>query len=59
MLRLIIEDVTLVKAAQLVVHARFRGGTRRTLTPPRPTPAWALRQTSPEVVAEIDRLLDD
>lgn len=24
---------------------------------PRPAPAWALRQTSPEVVAEIDRLL--
>jgi hypothetical protein len=30
---------------------------RRTLTLPRPAPAWTLRQTSPEVVAEIDRLL--
>ena len=59
MLRLIIEDVTLVKGKDLVVHVRFRGGATRTLTLPRPAPAWALRQTTPEVVAEIDRLLDD
>ena len=59
MLRLIIEDVTLVKGNELVVHVRFRGGATRTLTLPRPAPAWALRQTSPEVVAEIDRLLAD
>lgn len=59
MLRLIIEDVTLVKGKELVVHVRFRGSATRTLTLPRPAPAWALRQTSPEVVAEIDRLLDD
>ena len=57
MLRLIIEDVTLVKGSALVVHVRFRGGATQTLTLPRPAPAWALRQTSPEVVAEIDRLL--
>jgi len=57
MLRLIIEDVTLVKGKELVVHVRFRAGATRTLTLPRPAPAWALRQTSPEVVAEIDRLL--
>jgi len=57
MLRLIIEDVTLIKGNALVVHVRFRGGATRTLTLPRPAPAWALRQTSPEVVAEIDRLL--
>ena len=58
MLRLIVEDVTLIKGTDLVVHVRFRGGATRTLTLPRPAPAWALRQTSPEVVAEIDRLLD-
>ncbi len=57
MLRLIVDDVTLVKGTELVVHVRFRGGATRTLTLPRPAPAWALRQTSPEVVAEIDRLL--
>jgi hypothetical protein len=38
---------------------RFRGGATRTLTLPRPAPAWTLRQTSPEVVAEIDRLLNE
>lgn len=57
LLRLIVDDVTLVKGKELVVHVRFRGGATRTLTLPRPAPAWALRQTSPEVVAEIDRLL--
>ena len=59
MLRLIIEDVTLIKGKELLLHVRFRGGATRTLTLPRPAPAWALRQTSPEVVAEIDRLLAD
>jgi hypothetical protein len=59
MLRLIVDDVTLVKGTELTVHVRFRGGATRTLTLPRPAPAWALRQTSPEVVAEIDRLLAD
>ena len=39
MLRLIIDDVTLVKGKDLVVHVRFRGGATRTLTLPRPAPA--------------------
>jgi hypothetical protein len=59
MLRLIVDDVTLVKGTELTVHVRFRGGATRTLTLPRPAPAWALRQTSPEVVGEIDRLLSE
>ena len=58
MLRLIIEDVTLLKGKELVMHIPFRGGATRTLTVPRPVPIWALRRTSPDVVAEIDRLLD-
>lgn len=57
MLRLILDDVTLIKGKDLVVHGRFRGGATRTLTLPRPAPAWALRQTSADVGAEIDRLL--
>ena len=59
LLRLILEDVTLIKGPELVVHVRFRGGATQTLTLPRPVPAWAARQTRPEVVAEIDRLLAD
>jgi DNA invertase Pin-like site-specific DNA recombinase len=59
MVRLLIEDVTLLKAKQITVQVRYRGGATQTLTLPLPVPAWALRKTSPEVIAEIDRLLDD
>jgi DNA invertase Pin-like site-specific DNA recombinase len=57
--RLLIEDVTLTKGEQLTAQVRFRGGATRTLVLPRPQPAWATWQTSPELVAEIDRLLDE
>jgi len=59
MARLLIEDVTLLKAQQITAHVRFRGGATQTLVMPLPLPAWALRQTSPEVIAEVDRLLDE
>jgi len=59
MVRLLIEDVTLLRADDLVVHVRFRGGTTQTLRLPLPRPSWQLRRMDPELVAEIDRLLDD
>ncbi len=59
MVRLLLEDVTLIKGTPITIHVRFRGGATRTLEIPPPLPAWALRKTSPEVVAEVDRLLDD
>ena len=59
MARLLIEDVTLSKGEQITVQVRFKGGATRTLSLPLPQPAWAIWQTSPEVVAEVDRLLDD
>lgn len=59
MVRLVIEDVTLLKREEITAHIRFRGGATRTLTLPRPRSAWELRQTNPEVVRQIDRLLDD
>lgn len=59
MVRLLIEDVTLSKGPQVTAHVRFRGGSTTTLTVPRALSAWELRQTNPEVVAEIDKLLDD
>ena len=59
MARLLIEDVTLIKGEQVTVEVRFKGGAARTLTLPLPQPAWATWQTSPEVVAEVDRLLGD
>ena len=59
MLRLLIEDVTLVKGNEITAGVRFRGGATKVLTLPLPLPAWKLRQTSPAVLTEIDRLLDD
>jgi len=58
MVRLLIEDVTLLKAEQLAIGIRFRGGATRSLSIPVPLPACRTWQTPPEIVAQIDRLLD-
>jgi hypothetical protein len=59
MVRLVIEDVTWCTGEQLIAQVRFKGGATQTLVLPLPRPAWATWQTSPEVVAEIDRLLEE
>ncbi len=59
MARLLVEDVTLLKADDLLAHVRFRGGATHTVRLPLPLCSWQLRQTDPAVIAEIDRLLDD
>jgi DNA invertase Pin-like site-specific DNA recombinase len=60
LLRLLIEDVTLLKSAQeITLQVRFRGGSTQTLTLPALQNSWQSWTTPPEVVAEIDRLLDD
>jgi hypothetical protein len=59
MARLLIEDVTLTKGEQLTIQVRFKGGAVRTLISPMPQPSWMIWQTNREVVAEVDRLLDD
>jgi DNA invertase Pin-like site-specific DNA recombinase len=59
MVRLLLEDVTLIKTAEgLTAHLRFRGGATTTLTLARALNAWQLRETSAEIVALIDQLLD-
>ena len=58
MVRLLIEDVTLIKRAQLDVHVRLRGGATRSLSMPLPKPSYEGWKTDPEVVAAIDQLLD-
>src|SRR5215831_19708602 len=58
LVRLILEDVTLSRNDQITAHVRFKGGITRTLTVPVPLNAWQQRATSPELVGEIDRLLD-
>jgi DNA invertase Pin-like site-specific DNA recombinase len=57
MVRLLIEDVTLIKGTPVTAHVRFRGGATTTLAVQPALRAWQLRQTSPDVVAEIDKLL--
>jgi DNA invertase Pin-like site-specific DNA recombinase len=59
MVRLLLEDVTLTKGDAIIAGVRFRGGAIRTLTLPLAQPAWQIRQTSAQVVTEIDALLDD
>jgi DNA invertase Pin-like site-specific DNA recombinase len=58
MVRLLLEDITLVRDDQITLHIRFKGGAAKTLTLPPPPNAWQQRTTSPDVVQEIDRLLD-
>jgi DNA invertase Pin-like site-specific DNA recombinase len=59
MIRLLLEDVTLIRDKDITIHVRFRGGAARTLHLQLPLNAWQKRTTSSEVVAEVDRLLDD
>jgi hypothetical protein len=57
-LRLLVDDVTLVKAETITAHVRLSGGTTRTLVLERPLPIAQIRKFKPELVAEVDRLLD-
>jgi DNA invertase Pin-like site-specific DNA recombinase len=59
MLRLLIEDVTLIKADKITANVRLRGGATRTLTIDRPLPIAQIRRTKAEIVAEIDALLNE
>jgi len=59
MVRLLLEDVTLIRADCLTLHIRFKGGAHRTIQIPLPQRSWEQRQTSSEAVAAIDRLLDE
>jgi hypothetical protein len=59
MVRLLLEDVTLLKAEEVVAQVRFRGGATQTLRLPSPLSAIELRKTHSTVVAEIDRLIDE
>jgi DNA invertase Pin-like site-specific DNA recombinase len=56
--RLLLEDVTLIRGDGILLHLRFKGGANRTIQLPLPVRSWEQRQTSKEAVAEIDRLLD-
>ena len=59
MIRLIIDDVTLDKTDVINLHVRFRGGQTTSLTTPIPPTGWQTRQTHPDTLAALDRLLND
>ncbi len=59
MARLLLEDVTLVKADRITIQVRFRGGATETLRVPVPLNACQKRKTDAGTVGEIDRLLDE
>ena len=59
MARLLIEDVTLTKGKELILGVRLRGGATRQLTLEPERHACEIYKTPDEVVAEIDRLLED
>ncbi|MHB9038956.1 MAG: recombinase family protein [Armatimonadota bacterium] len=59
MIRLLIEDVTLIRGSQITAHVRFKGGATRTLTLPVSLGAAEMRKAKPELVQEVNRLIDD
>ena len=59
MIRLLVDDVTLLRTDEIVAHVRFRGGATHTVVLALPLNAAELRKVDPAVVAEADRLLDE
>lgn len=59
MVRLLIDDVTLHKTDDIAVHIRFKGGVTKTLRLPNALRVWDIRRHHPDVIAEIDQLLND
>ena len=58
MVRLLVDDVTLHKTDRIHLHVRFRGGQTTSLVVAIPPKAWQARQTHPDTLAALDRLLD-
>ncbi len=59
MVRLLIDDVTLAREGDITAQVRFSGGPTTSLHVTVGLPAPLARRTPAEVVAHIDRLLDD
>ena len=58
LLRLMVEDVTLIKTHDVTLHVRFRGGATQTLTIAAARPPWQTYVTPSEVLQMIDSLLN-
>jgi DNA invertase Pin-like site-specific DNA recombinase len=59
MLGLLIEDVTLIQGDPIDVHVRFRGGQTTSLSVSRPRPPQRACNVQPEVIRELDVLLEN
>ena len=59
MLRCLIEDVTIVQGQDITLSIRFKGGTSKVLTVPKPERSWEKYATCPKTITEIDRLTSD
>ena len=58
MIRLLVDDVTLHKTDSIHLHVRLRGGQTHSLAVAIPPPSWQARQTHPDTIKALDRLLD-
>jgi DNA invertase Pin-like site-specific DNA recombinase len=56
--RLLIDDVTLIKSETITAYVRMCGGATRTLVLDRPLPIAQIRKFKPELVATVDKLLE-
>jgi len=57
-IRLLIEDVTLIRHKKVTINIRFKGGKKKTLILPLPENNFMKIKTKPEIIREVDRLLD-
>ena len=58
MIRCLIEDVTVQSTDDIKLGIRFKGGTSRIVNIPKPICNWKLWCTRPDVIKEIDHLIN-
>jgi hypothetical protein len=56
--RLVMEEVSVLKAEQIIAQLRFKGGAMQTISVPLPPPFAHSRLTAPETLAALDHLLE-
>jgi DNA invertase Pin-like site-specific DNA recombinase len=59
MIRFLIEDVTMIRAEDITLHVRFKGGATKTLKLPLPLKGWQYNLTDPKIVEIVDELLSN
>ncbi len=59
LVRLMIEDVTLIQNKQIKIQIRFKGGAVKTIEIPKPSSSAELVKTKQEVIGEVDELLNN